>query len=406
MEKIFTERAHLMCPHMNFGIAMVVARAFDACLIREAFDRLAADHPFLNAVLGYDEKDNSYYYDITGASKVDLVITDDCLTGLEDPKLINEYERLTGYDWDIRNEGMMKAVVWGLPDKTTFLMVFHHLLADGRGALDLAMELAKDYAEGKSGSFAEEKLISSIDDLPADSKIPFISRMLVDKANRDWDKEGNKPLSYQEYHEYADSFVKDDRVKITLKKSSSDELAKIVSECREHSVTVNDLLMAKMYRDDKTDKIIIAKDLRDSLPFYNKGSLGNYSTAFSIVMKKQPDDIRKLAQEIHNKVQKSISSPKDLYLVLQCYARLRPEVLDAAFMAAKGKNASKSARFIGKMFFGFEEAKGYSITNLGKIECNAVSSAFFIPPASPAIRKTVGVLTVNGEMTECICERQ
>ena len=198
MEKIFTERAHLMCPHMNFGIAMVVARAFDARLIREAFDRLAADHPFLNAVLGYDEKDNSYFYDITGAPKVDLVITDDCLTGLEDPQLINEYERLTGYDWDIRNEGMLKAVVWGLPDKTTFLLVFHHLLADGRGALDLAMELAKDYAEGKSGSFAEEKLISSIDDLPADSKMPFVSRMLVDKANRDWDKEGHKPLSYQD----------------------------------------------------------------------------------------------------------------------------------------------------------------------------------------------------------------
>ena len=230
--------------------------------------------------------------------------------------------------------------------------------------------------------------------------------MLVDKANRDWEKEGNKPLSYQEYHEFADSFVKDDKVKITLKKTSSGELVKTVSECREHSVTVNDLLMAKMYRDDKTDKIIIAKDLRDSLAFYNKGSLGNYSTAFSIVFKKQTDDIWKIAQEVHKKVQKTIASPKDLYLVLQCYARLKPEVLDAAFMAAKGKFASKSAQFIGKMFFGFEEAKGYSITNLGKIECNAVSSAFFIPPASPAIRKTVGVLTVNGEMTECICERQ
>ena len=404
MQKIFTERAHLMCPHMNFGIAMGVAAAFDARLIKEAFDKLAANHPFLNAVLGHDEKDNSYFYDVTGSSKVDLVISDDCLTSLEDPELITEYERLTGYDWDIRTEGMLKAVAWNMTGKTVFLLVFHHLLTDGRGALDLAKELAEIYAEGNDGSFAEEKLISSADDMPADSKMPFISRMLVDKANRDWEKEGNKPLSYQEYHEFADSFVKEDKVKITLKKTSSDELGKLVSECREYSVTVNDLLMARMYKDDKTDKIIIAKDLRDSLPIYNKGSLGNYSTAFSIVIKKT-DDIWKTAQEIHKKVHKTIASPKDLYLVLQCYARLKPEVLDAAFMAAKGKIAGKSAQFIGKMFFGFEDAKGYSITNLGKIECNAVSSAFFIPPSSPAIRKTVGVLTVNGEMTECICER-
>ena len=405
MEKIFTERAHLMCPHMNFGIAMGVAAVFDARLIKEAFDKLAGNHPFLNAVLGYDEKGNSYYYDVTGSSKVDLVISDDCLTGFEDPKLLTEYKRLTGYDWDIRTEGMLKAVAWNMNDKTAFLFVFHHLLADGRGALDLAKELAEIYAEGNDGSLAEEKLISSADDMPADSKMPFISRMLVDKANRDWEKERNKPLSFQEYHEFADSFVKDDQVKITLKKTSSEELGKLVSECREYSVTVNDLLMAKMYKDEKTDKIIIAKDLRDSLPFYNKGSLGNYSTAFSIVMKKQTEDIWKLAQEVHKKLQKTIASPKDLYLVLQCYARLKPEVLDAAFMAAKGKNASKSAEFIGKMFFGFEDAKGYSITNLGRIECDAVSSAFFIPPASPAIRKTVGVLTVNGEMTECLCER-
>ena len=85
---------------------------------------------------------------------------------------------------------------------------------------------------------------------------------------------------------------------------------------------------------------------------------------------------------------------------------LKPEVLDAAFMAAKGAFASKSAEFIGKMFFGFDAPKGYSITNLGRIENANLSGAFFIPPASPAIRKTVGVLTVNGEMRTCTCDRR
>lgn len=405
MEKIFTERAHLMCPGMNFGIAMSVNSVFDKERIAKAFRITAGNHPFLNAVLGYEKSDNSYFYDVTDTSKIGLTISDDLLTGIDDPKITEEYSRLTGYDWDIRTEGLLKAVVWRTVDKTVFLLVFHHLLTDGRGALGLAEEIAGIYAEDKAFAYVPEKLISSGNDLPADSKLPFISKTLVENANRNWIKEGNEPLSYDSYHQFADNFVKKDKVSISVKGTSADELGQMISDCREHSVTVNDLLMAKMFIEDKTDKIIIAKDLRDSLPFYNNGALGNYSTAFSIVIKKPGKDVWALAGEVHKKVQKVISNPKELYLVLQCYANLAPEVLDAAFMAAKGAFDSKSAKFIGKMFFGFDEPKGYSITNLGKIDSNSIGRAFFIPPASPAVRKTVGILTVNGEMYSCVSER-
>ena len=60
MEKIFTERAHLMCPGMNFGIAMSVNSVFDKERIAKAFSITAGNHPFLNAVLGYEKSDNSY----------------------------------------------------------------------------------------------------------------------------------------------------------------------------------------------------------------------------------------------------------------------------------------------------------------------------------------------------------
>lgn len=405
MERIFTERAHLMCPHMNFGIVLSVDRAFDEDRIRKAFEILSDNHPFLRALLGYEKMDNSFFYDVTDSSMTDLKISNEAYEDFDDTVILSEYERLTGYDWDIRREGMLKAFVCKHADATVFLLVFHHLLADGRGALDLACELADIYAKDKIRQAVCEKLISSCDDLPKGSALPFISRKLVEKANRDWVKEGSKPLSYLRYHEYADSFVKKDKVVISINRTGPDDVKKMSDECRHHLVTINDLLMAKMYQKERTDKIIIAKDIRDSLSFYDKGALGNYSTAFGVVIKKQYSDIWTLASRIHEKVQKTIKTPKDLYLVLQCYACLKPEVLDAAFMAAKGAFNSKSANFIGKMFFGFDSPKGYSITNLGKIDNESIKTAFFIPPASPAIKKTVGVLTVNGQMTECICER-
>lgn len=405
MEKLFTERAHLMCPNMTFGIAISVSRDYEKERIADSFRILADDHPFLRAHLNVSEKDNDYFYDVTDTSMIDLVMLDDTLTGINDPKLVQEYERLTGYDWDITKEGLLKAVSWRCEDSTVFLFVFHHLLADGRGALNLAMEFADIYAENKRRGRAEEKLISAAE-LPKDSQLPWISKMLIKRANDEWDREAIEPLSYQRYHEFADCFVKQDKTKLTMIKTPASDLSKTIGECKAHSVTINDYLMAKMYREDQTDKIIIAKDLRDSLPCYHENALGNYATAFSVVIKKQNADIWKLAEAVHKKVQKVLSNPKDLYLVLQCYANLKPEVLDAAFMAAKGEFSSKSAAFIGKMFFGFEAPSGYSITNLGKIESKTVKSACFIPPASPAIRKTVGVLTVNGEMISCACCRE
>ena len=74
--RIFTERAHLMCPHMCFGIVMSVDSAFEAGRLQKTFGQIANNHPFLRAVLGYDEAENSYYYDVTDSSKIDLQMSE------------------------------------------------------------------------------------------------------------------------------------------------------------------------------------------------------------------------------------------------------------------------------------------------------------------------------------------
>ena len=149
----------------------------------------------------------------------------------------------------------------------------------------------------------------------------------------------------------------------------------------------------------------MACDLRSRLGCYTEGALGNYSTAFSVEVKETESDPYELAKTVHRQVQRKMNNPQDLYLVLQCYANLDPAVLDAAFMACRGDYPDKPARFVGSMFFGFDAAKGYSITNLGKIDHEYMTAAYFIPPASPAVRKTQGILTVNGQMTVCTSER-
>ena len=45
MEYLFTERAHLMCPGMCFGIAAAVRAVFDEPRFRAALETLAAAQP-------------------------------------------------------------------------------------------------------------------------------------------------------------------------------------------------------------------------------------------------------------------------------------------------------------------------------------------------------------------------
>ena len=403
MEYVFTERAHLMCPQMYFGIAADIKTGFDESKIRESFSALSQAHPFLKALLGYDEAANAYFYNVTDYDRTEIIIREEEISAVDSPAVMEEFERLTGYDWDLFSEGMCKAAVWKMGDHTCVLFVIHHLLADGRGLLGLVQQFADLHVNGTLPQYAPEKLISSGTDIPAGSQLPFFSRFLVDRANKNWRKEslGRSPLSYGEYHAYADRFIKDNRIAHSLKMTDPSETGKLLEECRKHSVTVNDYLMAKMYNEENTDKVIIASDIRPALPFYMPGALGNYSTAFSVVIKKKSSDIFTMAGMVHERVRNILNSPRDLYLVLRCYAEMEPALLDAAFMAGNDAYKSKSAAFIGKVFFGFAAPSGYSITNLGRITSESIDSAYFIPPASPAIRKTWGVLTVNGRMAVC-----
>ncbi|MGN0244036.1 MAG: hypothetical protein ACI4CT_08255, partial [Lachnospiraceae bacterium] len=277
-------------------------------------------------------------FESKGSSKVEILLKDVEIASVDDQDIFDEYERLTTKDWNLFQEGMLKAVCWKMHDRTCILFVFHHLLSDGRAALGLASEFAQLYVDGKWREPVPEQLISSSSDLPSGCKLPFISRMLINQCNKDWVKE-NHTVTYDEYH----SFLKNDHTSHAVYRYEKDAMKKLVSDCKENGVSVNDYLLAKMFIEEHTKKIIIAQDLRDRLACYRDGALGNYSTAFSVVHKVKSNDVFLEAKKIHKVVLRAM--------------------------------------------------------------CNA-QKAMFIPPASPAVKKILGVLTVNGQMVICSRERE
>lgn len=391
---VISERAHFMCPNMHFGIWMEIEKDYDKEMVNETIQRMADAHPFLKSVIAYEDGTDKLYYKVTDFSQIDVVEKEDISL------LWTDYGKLSERDWNVFENGLLKIYIYPHRQGMAVLFIAHHLLTDGRGLLDLAQEFANDYVGVVPPVYVEEALLESIDDLPQKSGLSGISKMLVRQANKQWAKE-NHAVSYEQYKNFVEAYSKKHSVKYETYEVEDSALAQMVQLCKQNEFSINDLLMAHMYVKTGTEKIIIAADIRNVISKYRKGALGNYSTAMGIQCKSNVTDVVEKAKEVHKLVQKHLKKNRALMLVLACYFEMSPTLLDAAAISALGGFESKAGQFVGSSMFGFAQPNSYSITNLGKVENENIKSILFIPPASPAARLTLGVVTLNGIMKAC-----
>ena len=391
---INSERAHFMCPNMHFGMLLKVKKEYEEKSVADTLQRMAMAHPFLRSMIAYEQESERLFYDAQEESCIDWCVQEDIAT------LWDDYAKFSEKDWNVFENGLLKVRIYPECRQMTVLFVAHHLLADGRGLLEIAEEFANDYVGGIWPVYVEEELIGGQEDLPAKSGLLGISKLLVKNANKRWAKEDHK-VTYAQYQSFVEDYAKKHKVVYRTYLVERDEMSEMAKLCKENGFSVNDLLMAKMYLQTGTKKIIIAADIREKFAKYKKGALGNYSTAMGIECKVKTGDEVETAKLVHQTVQKHLNNNRTLMLVLSCYFEMSPTLLDAAAISALGGFESATAKFVGGAMFGFGTPHSYSITNLGKVENAHMESLMFIPPASPAAKLTVGVVTLNGSMHAC-----
>ena len=391
---LYTERAHYMCPNMHFGIMADIEAVFDSNRIIESIGILKSAHPLMRSLISEEQGSTKVYYEEHQELEIPVTIKD------SDDNWHTDYEAVSLAGWNVQKEALLKVFAYPSESGTRVLFIAHHLLCDGRGLLQLVQEFANYYANGDKPNPATEKLMESLDDLPDGSDLGFISKVLIKDCNKKWRKEEHK-VSYDEYLKFEQDYDSKQNIKREIKAVDGEELDTLLGLCRENGVSLNDYLIARMMIDEGTDKVVIASDIRNKIKNYNKGALGNYATAFGVVVKKRSSEIMELAKAVNHEVRSIISKPDKEMLVLSCYFNMNPELLDAVTISTLGNFESKAGRFVGSKMFGYEKRDGYCITNLGGVENDIIREGVFIPPASPANRKAWGVLTINRKMRIC-----
>ena len=391
---LYTERAHYMCPNMHFGIMAEIGTEFDADGIFRSIDVLRSAHPLMRSLIAEEQGSSGIYYEEHPELEIPVTLRE------ADEDWQTDYDSVSSAGWNVQKEALLKVFAYPSGSGTRVLFITHHLLCDGRGLLQLVKEFADHYSNGAIPRSVDEKLMESLDDLPGGSDLSFISRMLIKDSNAKWRKEGHK-VSYDEYLRFERDHDSKQVIKREIKNVDGEELDALLGLCRENGVSLNDYLIARMMTDEGTDKVVIASDIRNKIRNYKNGALGNYATAFGVVVKKRSPEIMELARSVDHEVRSIMSKPDREMLVLSCYFNMDPELLDAVAISTLGSFDSKAGRFVGSRMFGFEKRDGHCITNLGRAESSVIREGVFIPPASPANRKAWGVLTINDKMRIC-----
>ena len=91
--EIFTERAHLMCPNMCFGIVICINKELNEKKIADTVKRLSAAHPFLRALISHEEQGNRFFYDVKEDSQVEFSLCSGNVLNVDSPEVIAEFEK-------------------------------------------------------------------------------------------------------------------------------------------------------------------------------------------------------------------------------------------------------------------------------------------------------------------------
>ena len=392
---VYTERAHFMCPNMHFGIMAKIESNYDEERLIQSIDILQKAHPFLQSLIVEEMDTGRIYYQTQDYLKIPVMVKEEIALWQQD------YEEISVQGWNVKKECLLKMVVYPKGSAFQILFIAHHLLCDGRGLLQLVEEFTEHYATGAIPQFAPEHLIQGLNDLPPNSDLPFLSKLIIGDANRRWKKEGQQ-VKYEEYGAFERTYIQKYKMIREIFTVCNRELEEIQTLCKQQNITVNDWLIAKMMLNENTNKVVIAADIRNQTKCYKQGAMGNYSTAFSVSVKKNEENVISLAKCVASEVINICQHPQKEMLVLACYIHMLPQLIDAVPISTLGEFESKAGTFVGRNMFGYGSQNGYSITNLGKIQSDIIAEAVFIPPASPANKKTWGVLTVNNHMKICV----
>ena len=383
---ISTERIDLF--DVNIIIAMQVRLSEEVPFeeLQKAFEKACKAHEVLRSKVVIDEEGEAFYADCD-APQNSFSETTQTLS-----EIINANERKR---FRIEEGEFIRG--FASPEGLVFLM--HHLAGDGKSLL----YFIESFMECLSGKEIEEVHFKNItlENLPQESRIPFLYELLVKRWNRKWQKD-KRIFGFLDMDSAYESFWKNRKTKTIINRYEKADIDQMIQKAKDAGVSLTAYLITDMIKDEKKKVDVgLAVDGRTD----NNRSMGNQATGISIEYKyDERKSFEDNARTVHGLMQKKLNDDRYRFFVLQFMGKMDSTLKDALNLEHAGYFHAKSSSKVAEILGYGEKVKDYSITNLtradiplkyGEIEIKEIT---FVPPVISYGKNIIGIVTAGDVM--------
>ena len=384
--KIETERADLFDVNMTIAMAVRLNVMPELRELKDAFDAACRLHEVLNTRVVIEPSGEAFYVEADGPHSS---FNETALTFTE---LISANESVR---FRLEDGEFIRGFL--SPDGLVFLM--HHLGGDGKSLLYFIETFLRCLA-GEACEFTPFRSLT-LDNLPAESRLPFFFDLLEKGWNKKWQK--NRPVfTFSDLDAAYDSFWAAHRTETSIRHYNSAELEQLLGKARETGVTLTAYLITDMIKDmGRKADVGLAVDGR----LDKTHAMGNQATGISVEYEyNKALSFRDNALKVQGLMKKKLDDTASRYLVLQFMGQLDPTLTDALNLEHAGYYSSKlSARVAELMGYG-SKVKDISITNLTRADIPyeygeyRIEDIIFVPPVVSYGKTIIGIVTAGGSM--------
>lgn len=391
LNRISTERTHFFDPNMCITIAFDIVGEMNLEKLIKAINTAftAYEATMSKVVLSAD---GEAYYEKIPVSACTVETTQKDLFSV-----IKEQERIP---FSLKTGELMRVFIKPLDNKASVIIMAHHLVGDGKSIVYFIESTMKALI-GKPQGYSKLHLIAD-ESMPMESRLPFWLKWWTNSLNRKWKKSG-KVFGYDDYYRLHETYWRERESVILIEKFLNEDVQEVHRKATDANVSMNSYIITAFLKADlNMTKVGLAVNARidDNRTMSNQASGISVDYVYNDKM-----SFDRNAQEVHERIYRKLSRPKNKYFVLHFMQSFHSSLIDSMMMHTYGLYDNKTTNKLSKLM-GYTSGgiTGLGITNLTRIDIENtynnyhIENLYFIPPVISNNKQTVGIATTDSGM--------
>lgn len=316
--------------------------------------------------------------------------------------------------FNLQTGPLIKFLLISSADTTDLVIICHHCICDGLSLTYLIKDIAL-FLE-KPDSIVQPLPVPpavSLDNLSVNvpfSLVSLLTKILAKSMNRAWNK-SKVIFNEQDYEQLYRDYWKNKHIGLLTFNLSKDVTAALVTRCHAEQVTVNSALttafsLAQYDLQGNSQpylkKALLAINIRHLFKNPPGENFGLLALGNEISLPSGQDGFWSIAKRFNAEMREMLADPKKFLGLMPSLDYIEPTLFDAIYFTESGTFKNKTAiRFKNMVLSSTGTPKrSLDITNLGLVKdyTNNLETIFFVPILSSNYEKTLGIVTIGGEM--------